>query len=200
MGKAITYPVEFGKALWVQLQPEKFKYLDKTHSPKSTCGYRSYYECIELELLEHIESKCSKKCFPMHTKNISIPKCEDGKIKRCAGNVIIENVYSNVGLNSQCKKPCEILQYSEYWKFYMVNYTIPNNNPNDQSNLWFWFWYQFENVDENGTIVSEEYLIYDTINMIGSLGGTLGLFIGFSFNNVLNFIISCIKKCLIAKP
>ena len=50
MGKAITYPVEFGKALWVQLQPEKFKYLDKTHSPKSTCGYRSYYECIELEL------------------------------------------------------------------------------------------------------------------------------------------------------
>ena len=42
MGKAITYPVEFGKALWVQLQPEKFKYLSNSQSSKSTCGHRSY--------------------------------------------------------------------------------------------------------------------------------------------------------------
>ena len=101
-GKAITYPVEFGKALWVQLQPEKFKYLDKSQSPKSTCGHRSYYECIESELLEKIESNCSKKCYPMHTKNSSISKCEDGKIRTCAGNVIIENVYNGAGFFNIC--------------------------------------------------------------------------------------------------
>ena len=198
-GKAITYPVEFGKALWVQLQPEKFKYLSKSQSPKSTCGQRSYYECIESELLEKIESNCSKKCYPMHTKIISISKCVDEKIRRCAGNVIIENVYNGAGLKSQCKKPCEILQYLEYWKFYMVNYSIPNNNPNDETNLWFWFWYQFEDVDEKGIIVNEEYLIYDTINMIGSLGGTLGLFIGFSFSNVLDVMIISIKRCFMTR-
>ena len=33
--------------------------------------------------------------------------------------------------------------------------------------------------------VYEEYLVYDTENVIGYIGGTLGLFIGFSFQNVL---------------
>ena len=42
--------------------------------------------------------------------------------------------------------------------------------------------------------VLEEYLIYDTIGMIGSAGGTLGLFIGFSFSNIIAFIINVIEK------
>ena len=79
----------------------------------------------------------------MHTKNSSISKCEDGKIRTCAGNVIIENVY-NGGFKSQCKKPCEILHYNECWKNQYENYTDPNNNPNKESNLWFWIWFQFE--------------------------------------------------------
>ena len=57
---------------------------------------------IESELLEKIESNCSKKCYPMHTKNISISKCEDEKIRRCAGNVIIENVYNGAGFFNIC--------------------------------------------------------------------------------------------------
>ena len=68
LGLCFTYPVEFGKAIWVQLQPEKFKYLSKSQSPKSTCGQRSYYECIESELLEKIESNCSKKCAILCTR------------------------------------------------------------------------------------------------------------------------------------
>ena len=38
----------------------------------------------------------------MHTKNISISKCEDEKIRRCAGNVIIENVYNGAGFFNIC--------------------------------------------------------------------------------------------------
>ena len=41
-----------------------------------------------------------------------------------------------------------------------------------------------------------EYLIYDTIGMIGSVGGTLGMCIGFSFSNVLTNIINMIQKFL----
>ena len=37
---------------------------------------------------------------------------------------------------------------------------------------------------------NEEYLIYDVIGMIGSVGGTLGMFIGFSFVNLFS---NCIK-------
>ena len=34
-----------------------------------------------------------------------------------------------------------------------------------------------------------EYLIYDAVGLIGSIGGTLGIFIGFSFSNTIsNFV------------
>ena len=32
-------------------------------------------------------------------------------------------------------------------------------------------------------ILYEEYLLYDWIGMIGSIGGSLGLFVGFSFRD-----------------
>ena len=36
---------------------------------------------------------------------------------------------------------------------------------------------------------NEEYLIYDFSGIVGSLGGNLGLFIGFSFRDMFSFII-----------
>ena len=54
----------------------------------------------------------------------------------------------------------------------------------------FWFWYQLSNEQ---AIVNTEYLIYDFNSMIGSIGGTLGLFIGFSFSNFISFAISHLK-------
>ena len=37
--------------------------------------------------------------------------------------------------------------------------------------------------------VSEEYLVYDFANFIGTLGGSLGLFIGFSYTGFIGGII-----------
>ena len=116
-------------------------------------------------------------------KNKSISKCKEKQIRICAENILSEKIRFG-GLETNCKKPCEIQQYIEDGKIW---YTENANH--------FWLWYQFE--DNQDTIVNEEYLIYDTINMIGSLGGTLGLFIGFSSTNVLNVIISWIKSYFI---
>ena len=41
-------------------------------------------------------------------------------------------------------------------------------------------------------LVSEEYLIYDGIAMIGAIGGTLGLCIGFSFSDLFRFLFRLI--------
>ena len=43
----------------------------------------------------------------------------------------------------------------------------------------------------------EEYLITDGITLIGSVGGTLGLFIGFTINNVVFFIVDFFKSQVI---
>ena len=48
--------------------------------------------------------------------------------------------------------------------------------------------------------VSEEYLIYDFIGVVASIGGTLGLFIGFSFSNVISFIVKVMKDFMKQDP
>merc|ERR1712227_677343 len=44
--------------------------------------------------------------------------------------------------------------------------------------------------------VQEEYLIFDTVAMISSIGGTLGLCIGFSFTEFTAFILRFIERLL----
>ena len=55
-------------------------------------------------------------------------------------------------------------------------------------------YYEFSN-SENKCKVFEEYLIYDTMGMIGSVGGTLGMFIGFSITGVISLALGYLKKC-----
>ena len=43
--------------------------------------------------------------------------------------------------------------------------------------------------------VFQEYLIYDEISMIGSIGGSLGMCIGFSITNALSFVLNYIQNC-----
>ena len=37
--------------------------------------------------------------------------------------------------------------------------------------------------------VKEEYLIYDMVSMISAIGGTMGLCVGFSFNDISSFVL-----------
>ena len=53
------------------------------------------------------------------------------------------------------------------------------------------FFWRFESTNIQ---VYREYLIYDEIGMIGSIGGLLGLFLGFSFLNVISYFIGKIQK------
>ena len=47
--------------------------------------------------------------------------------------------------------------------------------------------------------VQEEYLLYDETGVIGSVGGTLGLFIGFSFRDIIAYLIQKIRDYCINK-
>ena len=51
----------------------------------------------------------------------------------------------------------------------------------------------FEIVPPEQITVHEEYIVYDTLGIIGSVGGTLGLFIGFSFSGLVSSIM---EMCL----
>ena len=52
----------------------------------------------------------------------------------------------------------------------------------------------FWNFPQNKVIVNQEYLVYDSIGMIGSVGGTLGMFLGFSFLDITYSLINFVQE------
>ena len=56
---------------------------------------------------------------------------------------------------------------------------------------YFHFSYTFESMSMT---MMQEYYIYDTIGFISSVGGTLGLFIGFSFYDAINKFLDYIMQ------
>ena len=47
--------------------------------------------------------------------------------------------------------------------------------------------------------VEEEYLVQDFVGMLGSIGGTLGLFVGFSFLGGISSILHYLKNLFVFK-
>ena len=47
--------------------------------------------------------------------------------------------------------------------------------------------------------VQEEYLLYNITGFVGSIGWTLGLFIGFSFSDIIDIVLDYLKKALPTK-
>ena len=44
--------------------------------------------------------------------------------------------------------------------------------------------------------IHTEYLLYDFISTLGNVGGTLGLFVGFSFSGLISFLLNAFIKTL----
>ena len=99
---------------------------------------------------------------------------------------------------SNCKFSCEALQYIG-----KLVATASYGNPAMpiwQDRYQYRIMYQFINLD-NKCQKLEEYLVYDAMAMIGSVGGTFGLFVGFSMTGVIASVIEYLttggvfKKC-----
>ena len=53
----------------------------------------------------------------------------------------------------------------------------------------FPYWFELR-IDVRNVKVNEEYKVYDFNGILGSVGGSLGLFIGFSFLDMMIYFIS----------
>ena len=94
------------------------------------------------------------------------------------------NLYSHIQSQKKCKKSCQILQY-EGKVVVDKPYSWGEKN-------WASFAYEI-NPPERLTVY-QEYVVYDAIGIIGSVGGTLGLFIGFSFSGLISGLIEFCSK------
>ena len=183
-GKPLQITINKNNIVGYNVQPQLTKYLKQT----GKCQEESYYECMASQFDENEFDKCPKKCIPNVFsnlgKNYSAPFCQNDIFnEKC-----IHNYMSQHEGESKCKRSCSNLEYfgefeaivpykseKENWNFYQMHYYI------DKA-------YEMK--------VYEEYIIIDAIGMIGSVGGTLGLFIGFSFSNVINVLIGYLQLFL----
>ena len=165
-GKPLQMTLDKNSKMKYLIQPQTTKYLEET----GECQPKPYYECIASQLDEMEFNNCSNKCIPKAFSNLGrnyiTPFCEDDSDNECARK-IVENI-NEQKIASNCKKSCSNLAYNgqivgikqssskkgKNWNKYHLRYLL--NNPDFEA------------------MVYEEYYIYDTIGMIGAVGGTLG--------------------------
>ena len=126
------------------------------------------------------ENKCLDRCFPISLQNLSI--CKNYEDLMCTQSIIGKYLLKDI---KSCPKPCFI---HEYFGEESLNYK-QSKKGNDTE---FKFLYRFN--EAKPTTSYEEYFVYDWIATTGSIGGTLGLCIGFSFRNVVIWLLNFIQK------
>ena len=112
--------------------------------------------------------------------NYTIPSCQTKYEYQCL-NRILDMVLFDFFLKGSLRKTCNTLEYSGEIR-------LREEPVEDFKKIRFQY-----NLDRIMK-VQEEYLIYDEVGMIGSVGGTFGMFIGFSFANIVSQILNLIEK------
>ena len=173
---------------WIKLSQEKHLYLSQSDTwlgKKDDCIVESYYDCVTENIIrgnfKYFTN--STKCLPKYLTNNTTLQCDNEEdIKE-----VLFLIYNEYFYKSNCSKPCSIVQYAgriDYWEY------IPEN----RKDTCFRFYLRYSPPEK--ATVYQEYLITNFFDMFGSVGGTLGIFIGFSLNNVFNFIIDSFKNIL----
>ena len=167
----------------IDLKQEKYIYLQKA---RSKCSHESFDECLVKRIVNTNFTNCPKKCNPMtftlpsSEEYDKIPLCE-GKEQLCANNLTV-HVFRNT-TTQICPKLCNIVQYSG--KLIMVY-----NHKQGPYNYSFRYRFAPPHTEK----IFEEYLIYDIVSMVGSVGGNLGMWIGFSFTGFISNMMIIIQN------
>ena len=147
--------------------------------------------CISCFRLNNILSASyNKSCIPIYYAsllNISTDLILQNTTI-CNYSVEIEDLYieSYIPIMNDCNSLCKTTEYVGN-----LQTTMPKSLPNNRLiELFYW-------IGSDSVHISQEYLIYDIDGVVGSTGGTLGLFLGFSFLNLFQSIFVKLKNHMV---
>ena len=172
----------------MKIWQEKYQYLHPSQTTFKTqnCIKESFYECAIREVISsNFEGwNCTRNCFPSHLiSSDDFDKtyaCIDYEQELCFFDSFYDIIYK-----ANCSKPCSMVQYNGKIDFWDLN----ESNQNESS-----FVINLRFAAPLTSTLHEEYLIYDLFGTIGSIGGTLGMFLGFSCSGVLSLITYFFKN------
>ena len=151
----------------VDLHQIEWKFYEGNEKCVLGCSIQS---CMLENILE-MENSCPHKCIPVIQQrlfpNSTLPHYHSIEDNAC----MYGHIKAHLGSDPACEKPQSDMQYVAFKKVgQYLNMADPGNAV-----------YVLINHKSKYEVVKEEIRIYDTPSLIGSIGGTLGLFIGFSF-------------------
>ena len=170
-GRVAKVEVDKGLEKTVDVRAELIFYLKGL----SKCGDESFYECFS----RLARNKSSNACFPGSFPHLPICNMTNSKA--------FWTFWNKISKNGQCPKLCHMMEYS-----LQTSRTIK-----ESKNSTMGLSYGFDSSNSN-MLVYEEYWVYDMTSMIGSVGGTLGMCIGFSFTGIFSSFLGILQQGIMA--
>ena len=156
----------------------------------------SKHECFAKKADDFIRSSkcnCTHKCKPMVVKSYydryfedteSFPDCISLEDEHC-----MYQQFLKIGtLYNQCQSQCITTAYSG--RVAVTAQEFFNQGHGNKSAEMILYY------GSNSRTLLQEYWVYDTEGMIGTLGGSLGLFLGFSFYGVISDLLDLCWKAV----
>ena len=116
--------------------------------------------------------------YGLSSNDHSFPLCTEQVLQNFKKALVLLELYDT------CSKACTTFQYTGEMNSQYTGFT------NNSREVYIGYWFNYDDEVE----VFEEYLIYEITSVIGSIGGTLGLFIGFSFFDISTKLINIFKN------
>ena len=147
--------------------------------------YVSKQQCLVNMFIDENFSPCPIKCTPIQMKGFqyvnklpSLKNCNKLEDEICNGGPKVGNKMQEEFQN--CLDPCKMITYKDsHLELREMMYGTEDGQARASFNM----------IMNNIRKIEKQVLVYDTTDMIGAIGGSLGLFLGFSFFDV-------ISKCL----
>ena len=172
---------------------EKNGYMEIDYTEKNMefikdCSEVTFFRCFAKKINETSEFNCSEKCIPIYVESVmeninhDIPQCSNNDEEYCMMGLTSYKKYME--LKSECLKQCKN-KVAILDTFRVLSKPV---FPIGNVQLEIYFHMAPERLSY------KEYLIYDGITMFGSIGGSLGLFVGFSLFDSLSLVLECVLK------
>ena len=146
--------------------------------------------CLDLILNGTCPTKCippiNKSVLKLATRDSNLPLCDNYEANLCLGSAMLQKMLET-NKREACPKSCKQIDY--YGDVIKTDSLVRSWPGNMDVEVCYGFSTMHIKVDE-------EYLIYSFPDMVGAIGGSFGLFLGFSFLDQLYALLEMLQQKL----
>ena len=181
-GKIFRILILPGYKVFLELWQNRYTYLQN----ENQCSNETFVEQWMPHLLKANFSQASKKCsgyFAIASEHLPLCGWGSGQNKtfRDEARKVLLDSFKEFRDKIGHKRPCHVIEYSGEITYARKSYSEK------------YFVMRFKFGSPGLTHHYTERLVFDLVGMVGSVGGTLGMCIGFSFSGITSTMLSFMK-------